>query len=184
VKAEVAGSVGTRPRTILGKQVLNTLAAVSLLGIAGCAGTAASPGAEPAGETPSSAAAEAPASVEPTEAPAASAEATAAPDAAAAGQAYKDGEYTQVGSYVSPGGTEEIGVSLTLEKDVVTAVTTEPMPSNPTAKLYQERFSGGIQDQIVGKKLDELKVDKVAGSSLTSGGFAEATDLIKSEAKQ
>ncbi|TDK28244.1 hypothetical protein E2F48_00125 [Arthrobacter crusticola] len=155
-----------------GKRVLHALAAASLLGVAGCAGTAPSPGSEPAGETASSAAPEAPASAEPTE---------AAP--AASDQTYEDGEFTQVGSYVSPGGTEEIGVTLTLEKDVVTAVTTEPMPSNPTAKLYQERFSGGIQEEIVGKKLDELKVDKVAGSSLTSGGFAEATDLIKSEAK-
>jgi uncharacterized protein with FMN-binding domain len=164
-----------------GKRVLNTLAAVSLLGVAGCAGTQAAPAEEPAGETSSSAAA--PASEAPAEAaPAPSAAASAAPEAAA--QTYKDGEYTQVGSYVSPGGTEEIGVSLTLEKDVVTAVATQPMPSNPTAKLYQERFSGGIQDEIVGKKLDELKVDKVAGSSLTSGGFAEATDLIKSEAQQ
>jgi uncharacterized protein with FMN-binding domain len=183
VKAQDTGSVGTRPRSILGKQVLNTLAAVSLLGVAGCAGTAATGSAEPAEETSSSAAAEAPASAEPTGAPAASGEAVAAPDAAA-GQTYKDGEYTQVGTYVSPGGPEEIGITLTLEKDIVTAATAEPMPSNPTTKLYQERFSGGIQDEIVGKKLDELKVDKVAGSSLTSGGFAEATDLIKSEAKQ
>jgi uncharacterized protein with FMN-binding domain len=98
-------------------------------------------------------------------------------------QLYKDGEYTSVGSYVSPGGTEEIGVTLTLEKDVVTAVATEPMPSNPTAKLYQARFSGGIEDQIVGKKLDDLAVDKVAGSSLTSGGFAQAADKIKGEAR-
>ncbi|WP_307843360.1 hypothetical protein [Arthrobacter sp. MSA 4-2] len=172
-----AGPADTRTRSITGKRMLHALAAASLLGVAGCAGTAPSPGSEPAGEgassaPASSAAPEAPASAEPTE---------AAP--AASDQAYEDGDFTQVGSYVSPGGTEEIGVTLTLEKDVVTAVTTEPMPSNPTAKLYQERFSGGIQEEIVGKKLDELKVDKVAGSSLTSGGFAEATDRIKSEAK-
>ncbi len=176
-----AGSADTRTRSITGKRVLHALAAASLLGVAGCAGTAPSPGSEPAGETASSAPAEAPASSAAPEAPASAGPTTAAP--AASGQTYEDGEFTQVGSYVSPGGTEEIGVTLTLEKDVVTAVTTEPMPSNPTAKLYQERFSGGIQDEIVGKKLDELKVDKVAGSSLTSGGFAEATDLIKSEAK-
>ncbi|WP_294569377.1 hypothetical protein [uncultured Arthrobacter sp.] len=174
-----AGSADTSTRSLTGKRVLHALAAASLLGVAGCAGTAPSPGSEPAGEAASSAPAEAPAS---SAAPEASAGAEPT-EAAPADQTYEDGEFTQVGSYVSPGGTEEIGVSLTLEKDVVTAVTTEPMPSNPTAKLYQERFSGGIQEEIVGKKLDELKVDKVAGSSLTSGGFAEATDLIKSEAK-
>ena len=177
-----AGLADTRTRSITGKRVFHALAAASLLGVAGCAGTAPTPGAEPAEETASSASPEAPAGSAAPEAPVSAGPTEAAP--AASGQTYKDGEFTQVGSYVSPGGTEEIGVTLTLEKDVVTAVTTQPMPSNPTAKLYQERFSGGIQDEIVGKKLDELKVDKVAGSSLTSGGFAEATDLIKSEAKQ
>jgi uncharacterized protein with FMN-binding domain len=180
VKAEESGSIDVRTRRIVGRRVLNTLAAVSLLGTAGCAGTAATPAAEPPAETSGSTAPDGAASAGPTDA--AAAEATTAPDGAS-GQTYKDGEFTQVGSYVSPGGTEKIGVTLTLEKDVVTAVATEPMPTNPTAKLYQERFSGGIQDEIVGKKLDELKVDKVAGSSLTSGGFAEATDRIKSEAQ-
>lgn len=175
-----AGSADTRTRSITGKRVLHALAAVSLLGVAGCAGTAPSPGAA-SGEGATTAPAEAPASSAAPEASAGAEPTEAAP--AASDQAYEDGEFTQVGSYVSPGGTEEIGVTLTLEKDVVTAVSTEPMPSNPTAKLYQERFSGGIQEEIVGKTLDELKVDKVAGSSLTSGGFAEATDLIKSEAK-
>ncbi len=56
------------------------------------------------------------------------------------------------------------------------------MPSNPTTKLYQERFASGIQEEINGKKLDDLEVDKVAGSSLSSGGFSEAAEKIKSEA--
>ena len=35
----------------------------------------------------------------------------------------------------------------------------------------------------MGKKLDAISVSKVAGSSLTSGGFNEAVDKIKTEAQ-
>ncbi|MFJ6002665.1 FMN-binding protein [Arthrobacter sp. NPDC092385] len=165
VPNETAGSAGFP----LHKRVLTALAAVSILGAAGCAGAeATSPAAEQAAESPAQ------------ETTAAAPEATAA---ATADQAYEDGTYTQTGSYQSPAGPEEVGVTLTLEADVVTAVEVEPMPDNPTTTMYQERFAGGISDAIVGRKLDDLAVDKVAGSSLTSGGFNEATDRIKSEAQ-
>ena len=167
----------------LHKRVLTALAAVSILGAAGCAGTEAEPpAAEQAAESPAQeTTAAAPESTAAGE-PAATGEPTAT-GAAAADQAYEDGTYTQTGSYQSPAGPEEVGVTLTLEADVVTAVEVEPMPDNPTTTMYQERFAGGISDAIVGKKLDDLAVDKVAGSSLTSGGFNEATDKIKSEAQ-
>jgi hypothetical protein len=35
----------------------------------------------------------------------------------------------------------------------------------------------------VGKNIDELNVSKVAGSSLTSGGFNQAVEKIKQEAQ-
>ncbi|THJ66302.1 hypothetical protein E8P82_09265 [Arthrobacter echini] len=142
------------------------LATVSMLGAAGCAGASAD-GDAATTEAPSGdpAAAEQPAG--------------AGPD----GQVYQDGEYSETGSYQSPAGPEEIGVTLTLETDVVTAVEVEPMPDNPTTTVYQERFAGGISEAIVGRRLDELSVDKVAGSSLTSGGFNDAADKIRSEAR-
>ncbi|MHA7285057.1 FMN-binding protein [Arthrobacter sp. MDT3-44] len=155
------------------KRVLTALAAVSILGAAGCAGAEAG--------TPAGAAADAPATTGPKETAATGPEETGA--AAAGEQAYRDGTYTSTGSYQSPAGPEEVGVTLTLEADVVTAVEVEPKPDNPTTREYQGRFAGGISDAIVGKKLDELSVDKVAGSSLTSGGFNDATGKIKSEAR-
>lgn len=167
---------GTTGRTAFPahKRVLTALAAVSILGAAGCAGAEAG--------TPAGTAADAPAATGPEESAAAGPMETGAAGAAAGEQAYRDGTYTSTGSYQSPAGPEEVGVTLTLEADVVTAVTVEPKPDNPTTKEYQGRFAGGISDAIVGKKLDELSVDKVAGSSLTSGGFNDATGKIKSEA--
>ncbi|MEG9248733.1 hypothetical protein V6S67_11635 [Arthrobacter sp. Soc17.1.1.1] len=166
-----------RAASPLPRRVLTALAAVSILGAAGCAGAEAEP---PAPESQAAAPAESPAGT--GEAPATT-EAGDAAGPAAADQVYEDGTYTETGSYQSPAGPEEVGVTMTLEADVVTAVEVEPMPDNPTTTMYQERFAGGITDAIVGRKLDDLTVDKVAGSSLTSGGFNEAADKIKSEAQ-
>ncbi|WP_262364316.1 FMN-binding protein [Arthrobacter echini] len=154
------------------RRVLTMLAVVSILGAAGCAGADASAdsAADSSMEGPSSDAS-------------AAAPQPAAGQSAAGGQVYEDGEYTETGGYQSPAGPEEVGVTLTLESDVVTAVEVEPMPENPTTTVYQERFAGGISEAIVGKKLDDLSVDRVAGSSLTSGGFNDAADKIKSEAR-
>jgi uncharacterized protein with FMN-binding domain len=70
-----------------------------------------------------------------------------------------------------------------LAGDKVSAVNITVHPSNPNTKKFQGEFASGIAAQIVGKDIDELNVSKVAGSSLTSGGFNEAVEQIKSQAK-
>jgi len=97
--------------------------------------------------------------------------------------AYKDGTYSADGTYTSPNGQETVGVELTLAADKVSAVNITVHPSNPNTKKFQGEFASGIAAQIVGKDVDELKVSKVAGSSLTSGGFNDALEQIKSQAK-
>lgn len=96
---------------------------------------------------------------------------------------YKDGTYSADGTYTSPNGQETIGVQLTLSGGTVSAVGITVHPSNPNTKKFQGEFKDGIAAQIVGKKLDDINVSKVAGSSLTSGGFNQAVETIKSEAK-
>ncbi|QEO09324.1 hypothetical protein [Protaetiibacter larvae] len=95
---------------------------------------------------------------------------------------YTDGSYTATGSYVSPAGTQSVEVEVTLADDIVTAVTVTPEADDPQAKGFQEKFAGGIADVVVGKDIDTLDVSRVAGSSLTSGGFNQALDAIKAEA--
>ncbi|WP_374946659.1 hypothetical protein [Agreia sp.] len=107
---------------------------------------------------------------------------TESTEAAAASSAYADGEYSAEGEYTSPGGKETIGVSLTLTGDVITAVTVTPESTNPNGKKYQGEFADGIAAVVVGKSIDDLEVSKVAGSSLTSGGFTDAVDQIKADA--
>jgi uncharacterized protein with FMN-binding domain len=107
--------------------------------------------------------------------------ATSAPATAAAGS-YQDGTYSADGNYVSPNGTETVGVQLTLASGSVSDVVITPHPSNPNTRKFQGEFASGIKAQIVGKQLDEIKVSKVAGSSLTSGGFNQAVEKIKADA--
>jgi uncharacterized protein with FMN-binding domain len=102
--------------------------------------------------------------------------------AATATGSYTDGTYSAEGSYTSPGGTESISVELTLEGDTVTAVTVTPEATSGNAVQYQNDFADGIGEIVVGQSIDDLDVDRVAGSSLTSGGFNEALETIKSEA--
>lgn len=94
------------------------------------------------------------------------------------------GTYDAEGGYTSPGGQQSVGVEVTLEADgTVTAVEVTPEASDSTSERYQSQFAGGIADEVVGKKITELDVSTVAGSSLTSGGFNDAIDDIIGQAQ-
>lgn len=146
-------------------------ALLGVVALAGC-GTQGAPDAAPSTE------AVPPATQEPT--PAASSTAGEEP---AASTLYTDGTYTADGSYMTPdGGIEQIAVTITLDDDVVTAVEVTGDPQLRESVENQSKFIGGISDVVVGKKIDDLAVSKVAGSSLTSGGFNDALEKIKAEA--
>ena len=151
------------------KPLLTAAAGLALLGTAGCgsAGTAqdTAPDEAAGASTP------------------AASSGTASSGAPATGGEYQNGEYTATGSYIPPSNTkEEVTVSLTLADGVVTGLEVSTSGNHPTSKRYQAEFTGGVQQEVVGKPLDEVKVDKIASSSLTSSGFNKALDEIKSEA--
>jgi len=95
---------------------------------------------------------------------------------------YADGTYTADGSYATPESVETISVTVTLENDVITAVEVTGDPQKRESEQYQGQFIGGIADVVVGQDIDDIQVSRVAGSSLTSNGFNEAIEAIKSEA--
>jgi uncharacterized protein with FMN-binding domain len=96
---------------------------------------------------------------------------------------YKDGTYNATGTYNSPGGTESIKVSVTLTGNAISDVTVTPQAASGESAQYQEEFVSGYKSQVVGKAIDEVMLSKVSGSSLTSRGFNDAIDDIKSQAK-
>jgi uncharacterized protein with FMN-binding domain len=150
------------------------LAGLSLLGaLAGCAP-------EPAPATADNIQSGAPAAQPP--AAAGTASDGAAAGAANAGGKYTDGTYSADGHYVSPNGTETLGVQVTLTGDLVTDLQLTSHPSNPNTRKFQGEFISGAPALVVGKDIDALNVSKVAGSSLSSGGFKDALAQIKAKA--
>jgi uncharacterized protein with FMN-binding domain len=95
---------------------------------------------------------------------------------------YTDGTYEATGSYNSPGGRESVKVSLTIANNKVMNSTVTSEAKNPTAKGYQSDFISGYKTFVNGKSVDEIKLDTVAGSSLTPKGFEDALEQIKKDA--
>lgn len=96
---------------------------------------------------------------------------------------YKNGTYQATGKYYSPGGQEAITVSLTLDNNVVTTASAQSGANDPTATSYQDLFLSAYKSQVVGKKINSIKLSNVSGSSLTSQGFNNAVEQIENQAK-
>jgi uncharacterized protein with FMN-binding domain len=153
----------TAPRSVRAGAALVGVAGVFAL--AGCAGT-------PVDQTP------APDPGESSDA----APSSSSDSSDSAGGSYADGTYTADGTYVTPESVETISVTVTLQDDIITAVEVSGTPQKQESVQYQGEFIGGIADVVVGEDIDEINVSRVAGSSLTSGGFNDAIETIKAEA--
>jgi uncharacterized protein with FMN-binding domain len=152
-----------------GSALVGVAGALLLSGCAAETSSAETPGAADGSATPQSTAESA--------SPAATA------DGGSSSTTYKDGSYTADGSYQTPETVEKITVSLTIADDTVTAVKVTGDPQASETTHYQAQFRSGISALVVGKKLDDISVDRVAGSSLTSKGFNQAVATIRTEAK-
>jgi uncharacterized protein with FMN-binding domain len=96
---------------------------------------------------------------------------------------YADGTYSATGSYMSPGGYEQLGVSITLKNDIITSASVTNMAGDGRSQRYQNMFISGYQQYVVGKNIADVYLTKVSGSSLTPSGFNDALAQIKSQAK-
>ena len=96
---------------------------------------------------------------------------------------YKDGEYKAVGKYTSPGGAETLGVTVILKGDIIESAEVETMGDRPNTMKFQGIFKDNFKSFVVGKNIDEVKLDKVSGSSLAPKGFNDALDKVKKEAR-
>jgi hypothetical protein len=97
---------------------------------------------------------------------------------------YGDGAHTVNTSYKAPNGANHtMAVTLTLKDDVVTASSIVYGGDDvDTSKNYQNKFGQAYQSQVIGKKLDAIKLSRVGGASLTTGGFNDAIAKVKAVA--
>ena len=96
---------------------------------------------------------------------------------------FKDGTYTAIGSYDTPGGPESLTVSVTLKDGKITDTTASASGNDHESQEYQQRFVSGYKELILGKKITDVSLSRVSGSSLTSQGFNRAIQDIENQAK-
>ena len=96
---------------------------------------------------------------------------------------FKDGTYTATGSYQTPGGEESIGVTVTLSGNTISDASVTQNAHDGEAEEFQNSFASGFKSQVVGKKITDVSLTRVAGSSLTSIGFNSALEDIENQAK-
>lgn len=148
---------------------------VGILALAGCSGIAEA-------DTPTVTSTTDTSTSETTTTDSSSSSADSSSSTADSSSDYEDGSYTAEGSYQTPETVEQIRVTLTLEDGVVTDVEVTGDPQARESQQYQSAFIANIAAEVVGVAIDDLDVDKVAGSSLTSGGFNAAVEDIKAQA--
>lgn len=85
-----------------------------------------------------------------------------------------DGTFRGAGTYETPGGPQRLDVTVVLADGVVQSLRVDPGATNHTSRHFQERFASAVTGTVVGRPLDEVTVDRVAGSSSTVAGFARA----------
>ncbi|WP_228479299.1 hypothetical protein [Microbacterium atlanticum] len=93
---------------------------------------------------------------------------------------YRDGEYTATGWYGSLPSHHD--VTLTIRNDTVQSVRITTPAEDPTSLEHQQRFAQALPDAIVGRDVDALDIDRLAGASGCSEGFMNALEQIKSAA--
>lgn len=106
--------------------------------------------------------------------------ASSAPARTDAASEYADGEYTAIGVY--GGQPSSIIVEVTLEDGIITAVEVTPTATIQTSRDFQERFAAAVPDEVVGRPIDEVELDYLAGSSGTTQGFNDALTKVRAQA--
>lgn len=87
------------------------------------------------------------------------------------------------GTYQSPAQAEHVDFNLVVDEEgtIVDAASTVTS-TNPTSQMRQTAFSEAFPQAVIGKKLSDLEnLDRVGGSSLTTGAFNKALPELKSQ---
>jgi uncharacterized protein with FMN-binding domain len=108
--------------------------------------------------------------------------ATVTPPTSASSSTYKDGTYSASTSYFTPDGQEDAKLTITIANNVVTASDFSEQALSGEGQRYQDRFDGNYKSEVVGQKVGDISLSRVAGASLTTDGFSQALEQIKQNA--
>lgn len=96
---------------------------------------------------------------------------------------YRDGTYSITVSYMSPGGYDQLGVSLVLKNDTVTDGAVTDMAGDNRSARYQDGFISQYRQYVIGQPISGLSLSRVAGASLTTRAFNDALNQVRAQAK-
>lgn len=110
---------------------------------------------------------------------------TTATNQASGSTTYKAGTYSATGNYETPDSQETITVDLAVASDgTVTDASVQQSATNNRSAAYQAAFKDEYKQYVVGKKLSDINLQYVSGASLTTMGFDQALEQIKTQATQ
>lgn len=86
-------------------------------------------------------------------------------------------------TYQSPAQLEKVSFMVAVDPDgVITSAASSIQAENPVSVMRQESFAKDLPAVLVGKKLADLdQIDRVGGSSLTTGAFNKALAELKTQ---
>ncbi len=95
--------------------------------------------------------------------------------------AVADGIYSQNVTYATPGGNENVNMTISVENDVVNTVSITAASPNPISAGFISKVNAALPELVVGKKITALDIPKqIAGSSLTTAAFKQyVADVIE-----
>lgn len=95
---------------------------------------------------------------------------------------YRDGTYTASKVYNVPHAQNTIDVTITVEGEIVTAISVNDDYTDHESAEYISSFESAIKSKVVGKKLADISLSRVGGASLTTSAFSSALGIVKSDA--
>lgn len=96
---------------------------------------------------------------------------------------YKDGAYTASATYSVPhGGSNSISATVTVAGGNITAVTTHDNYTDGESAMYIDSFESRVSSTVVGTSLADASFSRIGGASLTTVGFNNVLDTIRSQA--
>lgn len=106
-----------------------------------------------------------------------------AKNATQANTRYADGNYDASSRYSTPGGTDTMDISVTLQNGSVIAVGASTSPQDAESKEYDNNFLDEFKTFVIGKNIEDVQLSRIAGASLTTGGFMDALESVADQAR-
>ncbi len=88
--------------------------------------------------------------------------------------AVADGTYTNIVSYAYHSGVDNVNISVTVQKGIITAASVTGIDTDPMSTRIIGNFNNALPSLVVGQPISQINLPhNVAGSSLTSAAFQQ-----------